>query len=275
MAMRMYKMWGQGALNIIRNNPYLLCDTIDGITFSKADQFAASLGVAKDDPERIKSGIKYALSYNATNNGHTMVPRETVIKLVAALLQIEEEKIYEPFEALEKEKAVITEKYSNNDITYLAEYYNAEQFIARKLYVLDKMCPKEHVEDIDRLVAQIENEEGIEYAPMQRKAIISAVNSGVMILTGGPGTGKTTIIRAVIRIMDRMGLSVVLAAPTGRAAKRMSEATGYESKTIHRLLETSRMADSGKSVFNRDENNLLEADAVIIDETSMVDTLLC
>jgi len=275
MTMRMHKLWGQGAVNLIRQNPYLLCDHIEGVSFSKADQFAKILGIQPDDPNRIMAAIKYALSYNASNNGHTMVPRDTVINLVASLLELSEEKIYAPFEELEKCGEVVTEKYSNTQVTYLADYYEAEQYIVKKLTLLERMCAKEPVNDIDRLISQIESEEGIEYAPMQRKAIISAVNSGVMILTGGPGTGKTTIIRAVIRIINRMGLEIALAAPTGRAAKRMSEATGYEAKTIHRLLETTRLTESGRSVFNRDENNLLEADAIIVDETSMVDTLLC
>lgn len=275
MTMKMHKLWGAGAINYIKQNPYSLCDSIDGISFAKADTFARTIGVKSDDPNRIMAAIKYALSYNASNNGHTMVPRDTLINLVASLLELSEEKIYEPFEELEHMGEVVTEKYANTQVTYLATYYDAEQYIVKKLTLLDKMCAKEPVNDIDRLISQIESEEGIEYAPMQRKAIISAVNSGVMILTGGPGTGKTTIIRAVIRIINRMGLEIALAAPTGRAAKRMSEATGYESKTIHRLLETTHLTESGKSVFNRDENNLLEADAIIVDETSMVDTLLC
>lgn len=275
MTMKMHKTWGQGAISAIRENPYLLCDKIDGISFPKADAFARTIGVDPDHPNRIKSAIKYALTYNASNNGHTMVPRDTVINLVASLLELSEERIYAPYEELERSGEVVTEKYSNTQVTFLAAYYDAEKYIVKKLTLLDKMCAKEPINDIDRLISQIESEEGIEYAPMQRKAIISAVNSGVMILTGGPGTGKTTIIRAVIRIINRMGLKISLAAPTGRAAKRMSEATGYEAKTIHRLLETTRLTESGKSVFNRDENNLLEADAIIVDETSMVDTLLC
>lgn len=271
--MKIYKKWGSAAIDTINRNPYALCDEIYGIGFDRADQLAASIGYAKDSEFRIGAGLKYALSYNATHNGHMYIPRDKLVCLTAELLELDSALIEPVLKSLEDCKALVTVDYGGRACTYLAEYYEAECYIVRKLLLLDTLCEKTPLDDIEHMISQIEYEEQVSYAKLQRKAIIAAVNNGVMLLTGGPGTGKTTIIRAVIRIYDRMGFKIALAAPTGRAAKRMSEATQCEAKTVHRLLDMEYLAGE-RTKFRRNENNLLEEDVVIIDEASMMDALL-
>lgn len=271
--MKIYKKWGSGAIDTINRNPYVLCDEIHGIGFERADQLAASIGFARDSAFRIASGIKYALSYNAMNNGHTFIPRDKLLTLAAELLGVDVALIEEPMAQLELAREVVTTEIRGRACTYLRENYDAERYIVSKLVLLDSLCEKTPINEIEYMINQIEAEEGVSYARLQRKAIIAAINNGVMLLTGGPGTGKTTIIRAVIRIYERMGFEIALAAPTGRAAKRMSEATQCEAKTIHRTLELEYLAGE-KSKFRRNEHNLLEEDVIIVDEASMVDSLL-
>ena len=272
-AIKVYKRWGGGAVDLIKQNPYVLCDEIYGIGFEKADKIAQSVGIDKNSAERIRSGIKYILNYNASHNGHVYIPEERLIEASADLLKIAAMEAEDALQALIDDTQVTLAKISNRNCVYLSSYYYAENYIISKLDSLEKLCPKLDSGDVEKFISEIESEESIEYAAMQRKAIINALTSGVMILTGGPGTGKTTVIRAVIRVFDRLGYAITLAAPTGRAAKRMSEATQYEAKTIHRLLEMT-FADDSHPRFNRDEKNLLDEDVVIIDETSMVDTML-
>ena len=271
--MKIYKKWGSASVDTINQNPYCLCDEIYGIGFDKADRLAESIGFAKDSAFRIAAGIKYALSYNAINNGHTYIPREKLIMLVAELLSVDAELVEAPMVSLESAREVVTATVKGRACTFLADYYDAEKYTVNKMVLLDAMCEKTSIDDIEYMINQIEREEGVSYARLQRKAIIAAINNGVMILTGGPGTGKTTIIRAVIRLYERMGFSIALAAPTGRAAKRMSEATQSEAKTIHRLLDMEYLAGE-KTKFRRNEYDLLDENVIIIDEASMVDSLL-
>ena len=272
-AVKIYKKWGGSAVDVIKENPYILCDEIYGIGFERADSIAKSIGIENNSKSRIKSGIKYILNFNATHNGHVYIPEDKLILAAVDMLKIEKNEAEDMIYELDDEKQIMIARVSNRNCVYLMSYYQAERYTITKLDLLDKVCPKLDMGDIERFIEQIEEEETISYAAMQRKAITSALSNGVMVLTGGPGTGKTTVIRAVLRVFDRLGYGVVLAAPTGRAAKRMSEATQYEAKTIHRLLEME-YEDNSFPKFKRDEKNLLDEEVVIIDETSMVDIML-
>ncbi len=272
-ALKVYKQWGGAAVDIIKANPYVLCEAIDGIGFETADRIAEKIGTDKTSPERIKAGVLYFISYNAVQNGHTFIPADKLLPAAARLLSADEKKTEAGIRALLGEGKLVSVKFNGREVIYLKDYFEAERYSAAKLDQLERLCERISLSDADRFITQLEAEIGITYAALQRKAIIDSINSGVMVLTGGPGTGKTTVIRAVITVLERMGLKIALAAPTGRAAKRMSEATSREAKTIHRLLEMD-YSSGNKPTFRRDENDMLDEDAVIIDEVSMVDTLL-
>lgn len=272
-SVRIYQRWGVAAIDMIKQDPYILCEEIYGISFSKADIVARSLNVPANSPSRIKSGIKYFINLNGIQNGHCYIPFTKLVPAVAEILKVEESEIESNIFSLREEGALVFVETNSGTRVYLKKYYDAETYVTKKLIKIDRLCPKIQLSDIDRFILRIEETEDIEYEAMQRKAIISAVNSGVMILTGGPGTGKTTIIKAVMQILGDMSCNIVLCAPTGRAAKRMSEATQCEAKTIHRLLEMEYSKEN-EPVFRRDENNLLEEDVVIVDEASMVDIFL-
>ena len=272
LSVKIYKKWGCAAEQIIRRNPYLLCKEIDGIGFEKADKVALELGCAENDPARVEAGILYVLSYHASQNGHTFIPRDKLLPTVSQLLTVDEDRCEEAADRLIAEGELTAVASGKRQCLYITSYYEAEKYIARKMQVLEQTAYMPPVSDVTREIAIIEAESGLQYATMQKKAIISALRSGVMILTGGPGTGKTTVIRALIRIFEQLDMKVSLAAPTGRAAKRMSEATGHEAKTVHRLLEAE--FGGADTRFQRNEDNLLDEEVFIIDETSMVDTLL-
>ncbi len=272
-AVKVYKTWGGASVDIIKDNPYKLCQKIQGIGFNTADKIAESLGIEKNSPARLEAGAEYYLNYNAAQNGHTFLPIERLISAAARELSVSEENIKTAVDSLLKSGRLVSVKYGGREVIYLKDYFEAERYTAAKLDMLDKTCEHISLGDIERFISQIEAELDIDYASLQKKAIINAVNSGVMVLTGGPGTGKTTVIRAVITVFERMGLRILLAAPTGRAAKRMSDATGYQAKTIHRVLETEFSSDKAP-VFRRNENDMLDEDVIIIDEISMVDILL-
>lgn len=271
-SVKIYKKWGCAAEEIIRRNPYLLCEEIQGVGFEKADKVALELGIPENAPFRIEAGVIYVLSYNAAGSGHCFIPRDKLVPTVSQLLTVSEEETEEAIDRLIEKGKLVGVKSGKRMCMYITRYYEAERYIGEKMALLDRSAFPMPVADITREIAIIEAESGLSYATMQKKAIISAMNSGVMVLTGGPGTGKTTVIKALIRIFEQLDHKVALAAPTGRAAKRMSEATGAEAKTLHRLLEAEF---GGKETsFQRDQNNLLEQDVFIIDETSMVDVLL-
>ena len=272
-AVKVYNRWGGGAVDVIKTNPYLLCQEINGIGFETADRIASSIGGSKNSPERIKAGTVYFLSYSAIQNGHTFLPTDKLYVAAADMLSVDEEQVKAACESLIDEKRVSKVKFGKRDVIYLKEYLDAERYSAAKLDQLSRLCERVSLRDADRFVDQLEVELDITYAALQRKAIIGALENGVMILTGGPGTGKTTVIRAMISVFSKMSMRIALAAPTGRAAKRMSEATSHEAKTIHRLLETEFSTDD-KPSFRRDEHDQLEEDVIIIDEASMIDALL-
>jgi len=272
-AVRIYKRWGSAAIDQIRLNPYILCEEIVGVGFERADRVAQSLGLSGDNPDRIRAAIRYVLQYNARNNGNVYLPSDKLVAAVSQLLSVAAQAVYPQLEMILDAGAAVSRKMDDCDGIYLTEYYEDEKYIASKLDLLEKTAPPIEEGDGERMISIIESENGISYASMQKKAMLSALSSGVMVLTGGPGTGKTTVIRGLIRIFESFGYQVALSAPTGRAAKRMSEATGREAKTIHRMLEME--FNGGEEVkFHRDHNHLLEENVIIVDEVSMVDTRL-
>lgn len=270
LTMKIYKRWGSSSVERAKQNPYILCEEIDGIGFEKADSMARSLGFSVDGIDRICSGVLYMMRYRITQNGHVCLPEDVLITSATKLLEVGEDIIKLALVELNKENKIRSVKYNGVKYIYEKESYDEEKYIARKLDLLDKVCASVDVRDMKAFIMREEKRSGIEYAPLQKKAISSSLESGVMILTGGPGTGKTTVVRALIEIFDSMGFDVALAAPTGRAANRMSEATSREAKTIHRLLEMD-FTESVYGQFNRDENNLLDEEVIIVDEASMID----
>ena len=273
-SMKIYKKWGSSAIDRIKENPYILCEQIHGIGFTKADAVAMSFGIEKNSPFRISGGITAFLRGISVKEGHTCMPVSELKERCAALLDVDPEEVHNVIlEMLIAAKLrVVTrgeEKY-----VYLPEFYNAEKYIAAKLCSLRDRCETFEFDDVERLIFRLESTNDIAYDALQREAIADCLKSGVMILTGGPGTGKTTVIRAIISIFKSLGMEIALAAPTGRAAKRMSEATVYEAKTIHRLLCMEFTGDGETGHFLKDEHDRLDEDVFIIDESSMIDVLL-
>lgn len=273
LSMKIVRRFKAGTTDIIQKNPYVLCEEIDGIGFDKCDKLANIFGIESDSIFRIKSGIVYLLSQGAQKGGHTYLPENDLSEKACTLLSVSKDLIPNALEELENEKKIVSVIENGERNIYSSRYYNAEKYTAEKLSLLDRVCVGVDKHDIKLLIDRIEIENSMTYADLQRVAITDAIEHGVMIITGGPGTGKTTIIRALLRIFENMGLTVSLAAPTGRAAKRMSESTGSEAKTIHRLLEMERRDDEVLS-FRRNEDNLLDSDVVVIDEASMLGILL-
>ena len=270
---RIYKKWGSGAVELAKKNPYRLCNEVEGIGFERADALASGLGLQMDHPERIMSGIRYLLVQNGMQNGHVCLPREKLRELAAKLLGVSVSQAEEGISLLLKSGQLYCVRFDEQEMIYDGPAYQAEKYVAEKMILLDRMCPSIDLRDIDRFIQREEEASGIRYAAMQKIAITDALRYGVMILTGGPGTGKTTVVRALIHIFDSMGYDIALAAPTGRAAKRLSEATAMEAKTLHRLLEMS--FDGGeRAVFNRNEHELLEEQVIVVDEASMIDNAL-
>ncbi len=278
LTMRIYKRFGSSAVDRAKQNPYILCDEIEGIGFEKADRMAHDLGLSTDSPARLSSGIVYVLHANALQNGHVCLPEDKLLAASGTLLGGTFEQLREALDLLLFSGRL--KKYVLDGTTYIYEKYayDNEQFIATKLRLLDRLCVAVDAPDVHSFIDREERKNGIAYASLQRKAIFDALQCGVMILTGGPGTGKTTVVRALLNIFNSMDLRVALTAPTGRAAKRLSESTSSEAKTIHRLLEMEYgdAEDERGAHFRRDETNLLEEDVIIIDEASMVGNgLMC
>ena len=275
LTMKIHKRFGAKSVELVKQNPYILCEEIDGIGFEKADDMARKLGFSNEGLDRIASGITYLMKYKISQNGHVCLPENELISNASKLLEVDEEKVKIAINYLYKTNKLRSVSYNTIKFVYDTDNYEAEKYIARKLNMIDKMCASVNASDMMAFIQKEESKTGISYAPLQKKAIRASLESGVMILTGGPGTGKTTVVRALIEIFDSRGFDVALSAPTGRAAKRMSEATSREARTIHRLLEMD-FSDSIYGKFNRDENNLLEEDVVIVDEASMIDqNLMC
>lgn len=272
-AVRIYKKWGNGAVERIKQNPYILCGEIYGVGFEKADAIAKDLGMKKNAPERIAMGLKYVLMHNAASNGHSFLPLDKLCAVAKRLLSCEMNEIEDEAAALETRGEIVCVRHEGMKCAYLRDYYEAEKYTAEKLCALDRAGKNLGEDNVLSLISMVERESNMEYAVLQKRAICQAASNGVFILTGGPGTGKTTVVRAIIRVFDAMGLRIALAAPTGRAAKRMSQSAGEEAKTVHRLLEMEYGAED-KLRFRKNEKDQLEDDVIIIDEASMLDLML-
>ena len=267
------RAYGDVALEVVKANPYLLVNEEFEVEFSQADALALSLGVGPEDPLRLEAGLIFELAHNNYSNGHTFLPRRKLVEATSTLLEVSGELLEDCLEALVRRGEADCERVAGQEAVYLPALREAEAYIAQRITEMGRaeLLPPE---GLDGLVRRIEQEQRIAYAPQQREAVELAANRQVMLLTGGPGTGKTTCLRGVLALFERMGLDTALAAPTGRAAKRLGELCNTEASTIHRLLETGFDPHTGKLVFTRNSYDPLKADAVIVDETSMVDVPL-
>lgn len=271
---RACKTLGARGSECIKENPFVLCERVEGISFTEVDALAASLGADKTSQARLYSGLSYILLYNTGFSGHCCLPKKELLALAAKELDVGEDLLEEALlEAIEEGRIDEYEK-GGETMLFHRRYADAEAYVATRLSRLDRNVPAFSHEDVERLVERAEMQSGLIYAPLQRHAISESLTGGVLIVTGGPGTGKTTLIRALVSIYEALGYRTALVAPTGRAAKRMSEATGREAATVHRMLEMSREGDGSDPVFHRNEQNPIEEDVVIVDEASMLDLLL-
>ena len=270
-SVRIWKRYGAHAEECIRQDPFCLCDEELDIDFARADTIAASLEMPQDDSGRIRAGILHVLRHNA-DNGHTCLPRDRLAQVAARMLQVEVESVGGTLRSMEETLDVQAQAFGEREFIFLPRYYQSETYSADRLKMMLRYPPQSIV-GVAGAIKEVEIRENIHYAAEQKEAIVQALEKGFLILTGGPGTGKTTTLNGIIRILKNKGETVLLAAPTGRAAKRMSELTGEEAKTVHRLLQVE-WDDQDNPVFSRNERNPLECDAVVVDELSMVDTLL-
>lgn len=270
---KIYKFFGERTIEEIKTNPYRLADEIFGIGFKTADRIAMSLGINPASKYRICSGIKYTLS-RAAANGHTYLPEDKLMESTSRLLQVNIDNIEDALISILFEKQVFIEKKETVNNVYLSSYYTAENGVCKRLIELASKKFNHNIPDFDLKLDRMQSEENLKLAEMQKIAVKEAISNGLLVITGGPGTGKTTIIKSIIKILAGESYNVVLAAPTGRAAKRMSEATGYEAKTIHRLLEIGYTGTEEDLIFQKNEEDPIDADVFIIDEMSMVDIVL-
>ena len=284
LAVKIYNQYGASVYTILRENPYRLADDITGVGFRIADEIARKAGISADSDFRIRSGIMYTL-VQAAGNGHIYLPYEELVSQLEVLLDTHVDDIDRQLVDLSIDKKIVVKELSDDNtediakdtsrrIIYGASYYYMEMAVAYALKALDVSVKIDEKSVLDR-IHRIEKNEDIELDDMQRNAVLQAVSSGLLVVTGGPGTGKTTTINTIIRYFEGEGMEIRLGAPTGRAAKRMTEATGCEAQTIHRMLELSGAPEDGKTAsFMRNEDNPIDADVIIIDEMSMVDIFL-
>ena len=273
-SVRIYNKWGASSVDRVRENPYILCESIRGVGFERADEIAKSLGADRESVDRICAGVKYVLTYNAQTNGHTCMPKEKLVGASAELLGVPAEGVELSLQLLCERGDIIRTDTADGDHYSLSRLYECESYIAEKLVRMNNTAHENNAADISRLIMMAEVMAGVEYEATQKRAIFEALRSGVFILTGGPGTGKTTVIMALIGIFESMGMRIALCAPTGRAAKRMSDATSREAMTVHRLLEMNFSGDGDEPAFIRGEDNLLDYEVIIVDEASMLDVYI-
>ena len=271
--LKIYKKYGASSVDTVKNNPYILCDEISGIGFKTSDKIARSLGIEIDSPFRIQSGIRYVINEFCAN-GHTFMPKDELIKEASNVLTVSGDIIEENIKNAALDRKIKLEKVNDKEGVFTIPNYYCELGITNRILTLAISNFQDISVDVDHLILQFEKKNNITFAESQKDAIISAFQNGIEIITGGPGTGKTTIIKCIIEIFETCGLKVLLGAPTGRAAKRMSESTGKEATTIHRMLDMG-VFEKEESVFATNaEEHSLEADVVIIDEASMIDITL-
>lgn len=272
-AIRLYSRYGSQTVKIIEENPYILINDIYGIGFRTADEIAQKMGFKEDDPFRVKAGINYAMWY-FTGEGHTYYPQAELCERTAKLLDISVSAVYDCLNAMAFEGSITIDSGEDGNNVYLTAYYMAEQSVAGDLFTLNTATVKPFPSDIKGMIAQAESGSGISLSENQYRAVCAAAENTVSVITGGPGTGKTTIINTIIRMFKASGFEVEIAAPTGRAAKRITETSGFEAKTIHRLLEYTHDDEDDNMFFGRNRENPLKCDAVIVDEASMIDLML-
>ena len=269
LAMAVQRTYGDNALQMLRDDPYILSRAQFGVDFAVADAIAISMGFGGDDPCRLRAAIEYELAHNA-GNGHVFLPREKLLAATAQLVDVDTDMVEVTLDKLIDSFAVVEKPIANVRGCYLPRLYQAETFVAQRLLSMLR-APVEQLRQVDKTIDAIEKEQGVSYAPLQRQAVRMAAEGGVLLLTGGPGTGKTTSLRGIVALYRRMGLDVALLAPTGRAAKRLGEVTDCDAQTIHRALGMSYNELTGQAAFKKNGSDPLEAHAVIVDEMSMVD----
>ncbi len=273
-AIKIHKIFGADSVNMIKKNPYSLAMTVDGVTFKTADNIAMKLGLPQNSPERINCAVTYILGDVAYTGGHTYMPRDLFIEHIVYMLGVTETEVEASITELIASKEIVVDRIENRDVIYLASYYHDEKYIAKRLRLMSKADSKYALREnlAESEIDEFEDKSGIRLARNQRDAVMTALTGSCMVLTGGPGTGKTTTLKAIITILKGLNLKIALAAPTGRAAKRMSQLTQCEAKTLHRLLGAQVMGN--EHTFTHDEEHPLDFDIVILDEVSMVDTNL-
>ena len=269
LAMPLQRTYGDGAIQALRDDPYILSRAQYGVDFSIADEIAISLGFGGDDPCRLRAALTYELEHNAAN-GHVFLPREKLLFATSQLLAVTPDELELALDKLIEGFGVVEKTIAGVQGCYLPRLYQAETFVAERLLSLVR-TPVEVLPRAEKVIDDIEKEQGVAYAPLQRQAVCLAAQGGILLLTGGPGTGKTTSLRGIVSLYERMGLDVALLAPTGRAAKRLGEVTGREAQTIHRALGMSYNELTGQTAFKKNAQDPLEVHAVIVDEMSMVD----
>lgn len=271
-ALKLYRAYGSAALETVHENPYIISASHIGASFAEADNLALELGIEGDSINRISAAVLFELQHNS-GNGHCFIPRNKLIAATSQLISVPADLVSDAIDSLSENGGLVCDKVANLNVCYLTELYEAETYTAERLKSMVGLKTKSSA-NIERLITKLESLYDISYAPLQKQSIELALNNRILVITGGPGTGKTTILKGILSLYDELELETLLAAPTGRAAKRMSELTGREASTIHRLLG-AKMAEDGETVvFSKHEGDPLNCDALVLDECSMVDITL-